>query len=278
MDREREFLVVLSIKKDLINTTPVSGSLSLKEPICSCWTGLTRSYKVASFVFEEQKETCSSSDTRTSLAAAIDTQRLVRHSEGHSASLAWVEIKVRGQRCRKVVGSIGLEDFLGGLMRDGFLQMQDGKLILKLLHSPHQVLEESLVGTKGQSFEQAACTPPLEVTEAPVESERVELPDASLGNEASGHTVSTHSRAEEQPEIRRSTDVPGRFLDRLLGSYIEYLQRHHGVIIYRNKRRLHIKGSKDAVVACLGELRELLTEWRRREAAEAAALIAENQE
>lgn len=77
----------------------------------------------------------------------------------------------------------------------------------------------------------------------------------------------------DQPEILRSTDIPS-----LLGPegfYNEYLQRHHGVSICKNKRRLHVKGSKNAAVACLGVVRKLLAEWRRREA---ASLIAENQE
>lgn len=51
----------------------------------------------------------------------------------------------------------------------------------------------------------------------------------------------------------------------LEGCFLENLQLHHGVNIFRDKRRLHVKGSKDAVVVCLGEIWALLAEWWRQE-------------
>lgn len=176
-------------KKDATITTPVSASLiqgATLQLLNGTRIGLPHSYS-------RNRRRPPAPRTRAPLAAAIDVQRLVRHSEGHSASLARVKVKVRSQSCRKVVDSTALEDFLSGLKSDGFIQMgQEGKLVLRLLLSPLQVLEESLVGIQRQSFEQAANTPLLEVTEASVERERVVLlvlVEASLGNEASEHTV-----------------------------------------------------------------------------------------
>ena len=68
--------------------------------------------------------------------------------------------------------------------------------------------------------------------------------------------------------IRRNT---GSFYDRLAGSgdfFVEYLEGHYSVNIFRDnkKRRWHIKGLKDNVLPCYTAIRELIAEWRRREA------------
>lgn len=271
MDNTKEFFTVLSITEGTISDTPVSATVMLERPICNCWLGLTRSYRVASLVFKEEEEDGHSSGTRTSLAGVIDIRRLERQSEGLSESLARVKIKVRTQCRGKVMGSVALEDFLCGLMNDGFIQMgHDGGLILRLLQSPLQALEQSPISTQGLFSEQDALKPKLEVNAATVET-----PDVVEAPVVSQVVTSTHTGTEDKPEIRHSLDVAGRFLGRLLGPegcFIEYLQLHHGVTIFRNKRRLHIKGSKDAVVSCLGDIRTLLAEWRRQEA---AALIDE---
>ena len=71
--------------------------------------------------------------------------------------------------------------------------------------------------------------------------------------------------------IRRSLHIAGRFYDRLAGSddfFVEYLEGHYSVNIFRDnkKRRWHVKGLRDNVLPCYTAIRELIAEWRRREA------------
>ena len=76
---------------------------------------------------------------------------------------------------------------------------------------------------------------------------------------------------EAAPLVRRSLVVPARFYERLAGpgeSFLEYLQGSHSVLIFRDqaKKKWHVKGHKENVMACYTAFRELLAEWRRREA------------
>ena len=71
--------------------------------------------------------------------------------------------------------------------------------------------------------------------------------------------------------VRRSLLVPARFRDRLAGTgdyFIEYLEGHHSVKIFQDSKRgmWHIKGHKCNVLSCYTSVKELITEWRRREA------------
>lgn len=128
-------------------------------------------------MFKEEGEVGHSSGTCTSLPGVTDILRPARHSEGHSVSLALVNIKVRTQCRRKVLGNTALEDFLCGLMSDGFVQMgHDGELMLSLLQSPLLALEESLVSAQEEFFEQDTLTPQLEVSAVTVETDRVVFP------------------------------------------------------------------------------------------------------
>ncbi|XP_050687284.1 uncharacterized protein LOC126980911 isoform X4 [Eriocheir sinensis] len=70
----------------------------------------------------------------------------------------------------------------------------------------------------------------------------------------------------------RSLIVPQRFISRLAGPedrHLEDLRRSYGVQIVRNKRTLHVKGHRDAVLQCHHSMRAKIAEWRRGEAAEA---------
>ena len=69
--------------------------------------------------------------------------------------------------------------------------------------------------------------------------------------------------------VRRSLLVPARFRDRLAGAgdyFIEYLEGHHSVRIFRDSKMWHIKGRKRDVLPCYTSVKELIAEWRRREA------------
>ena len=83
----------------------------------------------------------------------------------------------------------------------------------------------------------------------------------------------TPSEAVDQEDaarlVRRSLLIPARFRDRLAGAgdyFIEYLEGHHSVKIFQDSKMWHIKGCKRDVLPCYTSVRELIAEWRRREA------------
>ncbi|XP_050712656.1 uncharacterized protein LOC126996323 isoform X2 [Eriocheir sinensis] len=115
------------------------------------------------------------------------------------------------------------------------------------------------------------------------EEDATELGEGSRsGNSATDRGVSRQGEAPSPVSVSaaaatgfhayRSLTVAQRFIARLAGPsdrQLEDLQRSHGVSIVRVRRTLHIKGHRDAVLQCHSHVRDVIVEWRRREAAEA---------
>ena len=98
-----------------------------------------------------------------------------------------------------------------------------------------------------------------------------------------GDTVMEASQVEDQGEVlhlkvvqavgdgvRRSLYSPAGFLAHLVKEdefFLHYLRSQYGVDIFVStpKRRIHVKGQKSSVVACLSCLKELLRGWHQRE-------------
>ena len=97
--------------------------------------------------------------------------------------------------------------------------------------------------------------------------------EAAQDGDGCPETAVTPSEAVDQEDaarlVRRSLLVPARFRDRLAGAgdyFIEYLEGHHSVKIFQDSKMWHIKGCKRDVLPCYTSVKELIAEWRRREA------------
>lgn len=71
--------------------------------------------------------------------------------------------------------------------------------------------------------------------------------------------------------VRRSLCMPARFRQRVVelnDSFLENLRECHSVMVFHDpaKKKMHIKGPKEGVVAYYDHVRDLLAEWRRNEA------------
>lgn len=255
------------------NDIPVSARLSVRQPLCCCAPWLSYSHRVTTFMFKGEE--------RTSLAADVDVAKLARISEGHPEAMARIKLWLRGQR-HGVVTSLTLEELLHGLTRGCPVQM--GRLLLRLLPvaEGQQVITHgqdrekppvqgvALLGT-GQDLDTPLCAAPYQGV-APQDDD-TSLGEAHLEDEAPKVENQVNTKGEDSV-IRHSLQVASRFMDRLVGPgecFLEYLQRRHGVSIYRVRRKLHVKGLRNAVMACLEDLKAPLGEWRRREAAAVAA-------
>lgn len=116
-------------------TQPIKVTITVNQRRCWCWPWLTTSRKVATFRFNEVK-VISVKRGFMSRTAALDLEYLFKCSR-KSVDSSEVKICILCHLGKKYVACIGLEDFLGQLMRRGrpedfVMQVHEGKVSLTL--------------------------------------------------------------------------------------------------------------------------------------------------
>lgn len=126
---------VVTVAMEDFSQVPFSVTVTLKRPLCRCWLGLTRSHRVASYVFVDGDR---GTNTYTTLSSPINTQLMERYKDQQAAL---VKITVRGRGKEKVKVLIDLETFLQELSTVGFVQV-GRQLILRLLQTESEELQK----------------------------------------------------------------------------------------------------------------------------------------
>ena len=105
----------------------------------------------------------------------------------------------------------------------------------------------------------------------PVEEENVTVINNGPPVQDERPVVTEPCSTGQEDEVRRSLYLPAAFQRHLLRQeefFLHYLRGHYGVSIYVDtpKKKVHIKGPKPNVVACLACVKELLVRWHQRQA------------
>lgn len=125
---------VVTVAMEDFSQVPFSVTVTLKRPLCRCWLGLTRSHRVASYVFVDGDR---GTNTYTTLSSPVNTLLMERYIDQQAAL---VKITVRGRGKEKVKVLIDLETFLQELSTVGFVQV-GRQLILRLLQTESEELQ-----------------------------------------------------------------------------------------------------------------------------------------